>query len=328
MKKIIGLGNALVDIMTPMSDDSILEDINFPKGSMQLVDKDKSDEVLLRTKHIDSSLASGGSAANTIHGVSRLGIEATFVGKIGEDDMGRIFKDDLIKSGIAPQLIMGEQPTGRAVAMVSPDSERTFATYLGSAVDLSAEELSEAMFAGHHLLHIEGYLVYNEPLIETAMRMAKAQGLMVSLDLASFNVVEDKLDFLQRMVTEYVDIVFANEEEATAFTGESDPHKALAKIGAMVPIAIVKIGKKGSLIQREGKVYAIAPIPATAIDTTGAGDLYASGFLYALMQDMPMQTAGNIASLLAGNVIQVMGAQMTDEVWMEITARAQELAKA
>ncbi len=325
MKKIIGLGNALVDIMTPLKNDSLLAQIDFPKGSMQLVDKDKSDEILDLTKAIESRLTSGGSAANTIHGVARLGMAATFLGKIGEDDLGEVFKEDLEKSGIVPQLIKGNQPTGRAIAMVSPDSERTFATYLGSAADLMAEELNETMFAGHDILHIEGYLVYNEPLIECALQLAKNQGLIVSLDLASFNVVEDKLDFLKHITKEYVDIVFANEEEAAAFTAAKDPKVALEQIAEMVEVAIVKIGKKGSFIKTRGKIYTIAPIDAKARDTTGAGDLYAAGFLYAFAKGWDMPTAGKIASLLAGNVIQVLGAQMSDKRWEKILEEVQNV---
>ncbi len=327
MKKIIGLGNALVDIMTPLQDDSLLAQIDFPKGSMQLVDKDKSDEILDLTKAIESRLTSGGSAANTIHGVARLGMAATFLGKTGEDDLGHVFKEDLEKSGIVPQLIKGNQPTGRAIAMVSPDSERTFATYLGSAADLMAEELNETMFAGHQILHVEGYLVYNEPLIEHALQLAKSQGLMISLDLASFNVVEDKLDFLKHIIKEYVDIVFANEEEAAVFTATKDPKEALEQIAEMVKVAIVKIGKKGSFIKKQGKTYTIAPIDAKAIDTTGAGDLYAAGFLYAFAQGLDMPTAGKIASLLAGNVIQVLGAQMSNERWQKILKEVKKSQK-
>lgn len=318
MKKIIGLGNALVDIMTPLKEDSFLSKIQFPKGSMQLVDEDTSAVILALTKDIKSSLSSGGSAANTIHGLARLGMPATFLGKVGEDDLGKVFEADLELSGIQPRLIIGDKATGRAIAMVSPDSERTFATYLGAAADLTAEELQADMFSGHTILHIEGYLVYNEALIERAMRLAKQEGLMISLDLASFNVVEDKLDFLRRIVREYVDIVFANEEEAAAFTDGKVPKDALNQIAEMVEIAIVKVGKKGSMIKYKGQHFDVEATKAVAIDTTGAGDLYASGFLYAFLRGLDIIKAGKIASLLAGNVIEVLGAQMPKERWVDI----------
>lgn len=325
MAKVIGLGNALVDIMTPLENDNILSQIEFPKGSMQLVDTVKSNEILKLTSHLKSSLASGGSAANTIHGIARLGMETAFVGKTGNDDFGKIFKDDLIKSNITPSLFYSETETGRAVAMVSPDSERTFATYLGAAVELSADDIQPEIFKGYDVLHIEGYLVFNEELIEKAVKTAKEQGLQVSLDLASFNVVDAKLDFLKRMAAEYVDILFANEEEAKSFTGHEDPEKALEAIAKQVDISIVKVGKEGSMILKDGIITRIKVIEAKPIDTTGAGDYYASGFLYGYLSGLSLAQAGQIGSLLAGKVIEEMGASINDNTWKEILEEVQKI---
>ena len=315
MAKVIGLGNALVDIMTPLENDNILNDIKFPKGSMQLVDGEKSKEILKLTSHIKSSLASGGSAANTIHGISRLGMEAAFVGKIGPDEYGDIFEQDLINSNITPALFRTETETGRAVAMVTPDSERTFATYLGAAVELAASDITADIFKSYDMLHIEGYLVFNEELIETAVKTAKEAGLQISLDLASFNVVDAKLEFLQRICKQYVDIIFANEEEAKSFTGQDDPRKALDIIGEYAQVSIVKIGKQGSLILKDGEVVEVGIIKANSIDTTGAGDLYASGFLFGYLNNYGLQKAGKIGALLAGKVIEEMGAQIEKSTW-------------
>jgi sugar/nucleoside kinase (ribokinase family) len=315
MAKVIGLGNALVDIMTPLKDDQILTDIDFPKGSMQLVDGDKSKEILNLTSHLKSSLASGGSAANTIHGIARLGMETAFVGKIGPDKYGDIFKQDLIDSNITPVLFHTETETGRAVAMVTPDSERTFATYLGAAVELSADDITADLFKGYDMLHIEGYLVFNEALIETAVKTAKEAGLQISLDLASFNVVDAKLDFLRRIGKEYVDIIFANEEEAKSFTGHDDPEKALGFIAQYANVSIVKVGKEGSLILKDGERTNVGVIEAKVIDTTGAGDYYASGFLFGYLSGFGLNKAGQIGSLLAGKVIEEMGAQINDTTW-------------
>ncbi len=328
MAKVIGLGNALVDIMTSLETDQILKDINFPKGSMQLVDAEKSKEILDLTADLKSSLASGGSAANTIHGIARLGMECAFVGTTGQDEYGDIFKQDLIKSHITPKLFESESETGRAVAMVSPDSERTFATYLGAAVDLSAKHITPELFKGYDMLHIEGYLVFNEDLIETAVKTAKEAGLEVSLDLASFNVVEAKLEFLQRISKEYVDIIFANEEEAKSFTGEEDPEKALKVIGDYAKVSIVKIGKQGSMILKDGEITRVGIIEATALDTTGAGDLYAAGFLFAYLNNHGLEKAGKIGALLAGKVIEEMGAQIKDSVWNDILAQVKSIISA
>lgn len=317
-KKVLGLGNALVDIMTQLENESLLQDFDLPKGSMQLVDKSKSDQVIEGTKHLKTSLAAGGSAANTINGLAKLGASCGFIGKIGPDKMGKFFSDDMKASGIQPMLIQSETESGRAVALVSPDSERTFATYLGASVELSDVDLKPENFSAYDYLHIEGYLVQNHALIEKALKLAKDAGLQVSLDLASYNVVEDNLAFLQDMTKKYVDILFANEEEAHAFTGEKDPEKALDIIADTVDIAIVKVGKNGSFIKKDGQKYKVGVIEAVSRDTTGAGDLYASGFIYGLMNGLSLDKAGDIGAILSGNVIEVIGAKMNEERWAKI----------
>ena len=250
--------------------------------------------------------------------MARLGMETAFVGKVGKDEFGKLFKEDLEKSGITASLFYTNTETGRAVAMVTPDSERTFGTYLGAAVEMGPDEMTPEVFQSYDLLHIEGYLVFNEALIEKAIVTAKEAGLKVSLDLASFNVVEAKLDFLQRMAKDYVDIIFANEEEARAFTGEQDPEKALRKIAESVDLSIVKVGKEGSMIMQNGTITTVGVIDAKPIDTTGAGDYYASGFIYGMLNGLNHEQSGKIGALLAGKVIEEMGAQIDAEIWKEI----------
>jgi len=264
MDKVLGMGNALVDIMTTIESDEMLSSLGLPKGSMQLVDTEFSKRVIDKTSHLKSIIASGGSAANTIHGIARLGLKTGFIGKVGSDDFGNLFKKDLEQAGITPLLLESNTASGKAVALVSPDSERTFATFLGAAVELSAADLSSEMFKGYKYFHIEGYLVQNHELIETAVKLAKENGLKVSLDLAAYNVVEANLGFLQRIIKEYVDIVFANEEEAKAFTG-NEPEEALNQIAEMCEIAIVKVGKSGSFIKTDGKIAKVGIIKANAI---------------------------------------------------------------
>ncbi|MBN2236021.1 MAG: adenosine kinase [Bacteroidales bacterium] len=323
-KKILGLGNALVDIMTQLEQESLLATFGLPKGSMQLVDKKKSDEVIAGTKHLKTSLAAGGSAANTIHGLAKLGASCGFIGKIGKDEFGQYFSKDMINSGIQPLLIESETESGRAVALVSPDSERTFATYLGASIELSDTDLNPENFKGFAFLHIEGYLVQNHALIEKALQLAHQEGLQIALDLASYNVVEENLEFLRNMSKKYVNILFANEEEARAFTGESDPEKALDLIAELVDIAVVKVGKNGSYIKKDGIKYKVGVINAQSKDTTGAGDLYAGGFLFGLLNGTTLQQAGEIGAILSGNVIEVLGAKMDEDRWISIRA---EVAK-
>jgi sugar/nucleoside kinase (ribokinase family) len=317
MAKILGLGNALVDIMIQLPDDELLIEFVLPKGSMHHVERKAIDLLLEKTNTLHQEITSGGSAANAIHGLARLGNFTAFIGKTGPDYLGKIFHRDMINSGISPMLIPSLTETGTAVAFVSPDSERTFAVFLGAALELSHTELQENHFKQFDVLHIEGYLVQNHQLIESAMKMAKNAGLKISLDLASYNVVEAHYEFLHGIVKKYVDIVFANEEEALAFTG-SDPEQAVYELSQQCEIAIVKTGAKGSLIQSGDKIHRIGIIPAKVIDTTGAGDLYAAGFLHGLLKGMPLNKCGEAGAILSGNVIRYIGAKIPGEAWQEI----------
>ena len=330
MKRILGMGNALVDIMIPVESDTILEMLALPKGSMQLVDRERSNSILNALKGYKKSQSAGGSAANTIHGLAKLGASTGYIGVIGEDELGGFFVRDLIQAGVEPHMIHSKHETGRAVALVTPDSERTFATYLGAAIELSAEHLTppptppqkrmgdgSPIFSKYNYFHIEGYLVQNHELIRRAVELAKENGLIVSLDMASYNVVDANRDFLHEIIRKYVDILFANEEEALAFTG-SRPEQAVHEIAKFVDIAIVKTGSLGSLIKTTAEYCEIGVIPAQPIDTTGAGDLYAAGFLYGHAAGMPVQKCGELGSLLAGNVIECMGSKMDDARWNRI----------
>ncbi len=317
MKKVLGMGNALVDIMIRLEDDRLLDTLGLPKGSMQLVDAGRSQAILEKLEHYSKSFSAGGSAANTIHGLAMLGVPVGYIGVIGEDDLGGSFVRDMINAGVEPHMIHSSQETGRAIALVTSDSERTFATFLGAAVELSAGHLAGFNFRQYDYLHIEGYLVQNHDLIRTAVSLAKENGLTVSLDLASYNVVEANLAFLREIIEKYVDIVFANEEEAKAFTGK-EPREALDEISRITGIAVVKTGSKGSLIKSGNEMIKTGVIPVVPVDTTGAGDLYASGFLYGQAHGLSLAKCGEIGALLAGNVIKVIGSKMGKDQWIEI----------
>jgi sugar/nucleoside kinase (ribokinase family) len=314
MAKILGMGNALVDIMVRLENDQIIHDFDLLKGGMKLVDEKFIQRLMDAVGHIPIEHAPGGSAANTMNGVSNLGMDTGFIGKVAEDHFGKVMNEDMKKNGIKPFLLKGIAPTGLAVAMVSPDSERTFAVNLGCAIELSPEDISSEMFVGYNYFHIEGYLVQNHELLKRAVVMAKENNVKVSLDLASFDVVQDNLEFLKEIIAHYVDIVFANEEEAKAFTGMG-PELALHEISKTSEVSIVKIGKKGSLIKHGENIHTIGVIEAKSIDTTGAGDLYAAGFLYGMAKELPMQKCGEIGALLAGKVIEVLGAKMSVATW-------------
>lgn len=317
MQKVLGLGNALVDILIRLENDKLLEEFDFPKGSMQLIDREKAEEIYIRTEHLNRSMNSGGSAANTIHGLAALGIQTGYIGAIGKDDFGDFFRTDMEKKNIIPYLNLRETETGRASTLISTDSERTFGTYLGAALEISAEMLKPEYFKDYSYLHFEGYLVPNHELVAKALKLAYQFGLKVSIDMASYNIVEENRDFLKKIIKEHVDIVFANEEEAKAITGKN-PEEALDELAKICDIAVVKIGKFGSLIKRGPKKYRIGIIDVNSVDTTGAGDLYASGFLYGLIKNHPLDTCGQIGSILSGKVIEVIGAKMNENRWVSI----------
>ncbi len=324
MKKILGIGNALVDVMTMIDDDNILEIFGLPKGSMQLVDSEKSMFVKSGTSHFTRSLASGGSAANTIHGLAMLGVKTGFIGSIGLDDLGDFFEKDMHGAGIDTILSRRSSVTGTAVAIISSDSERTFATHLGAAVELEASDVDPDDFIDFDILYLEGYLMNNRLLVETACRIAKEKGMKIALDLASYNVVESMLKDFQEIIGSYVDIVFSNEEEAKAFTG-MDPERALNQMSKLCEIAIVKVGSEGSWIKRGEEIIRIGTGQVSVRDTTGAGDLYASGFLYGYANDIDLVKCGQLGSLMASRVIEIIGARMDEGKFKEIREAARRI---
>jgi sugar/nucleoside kinase (ribokinase family) len=325
-KSVLGIGNALIDVLITITDDAVLQKFGLPKGSMTLVDAILSAEIKKETKNSTRSIQTGGSAANTVHGIAKLGGRCGYIGKISEDEFGNFYLEDFRNNNINTHFFYSETGTGHATGLISPDSERTFGTYLGAAMELTAEEMTHEIFRDYGILHIEGYLVQNHALIEAAMSIAKENGLLVSIDMASFNIVEANIDFLHRIIREYVDIVFANEEEATSLTGKN-PEEALLEIAEMCSIAVVKLGAHGSLIKSGDRIICIDAISAKSIDTTGAGDIYAAGFLYALTENLDLEVAGKIGSLLAGNVVEIIGAKITDETWNELLPQVELLKK-
>lgn len=320
MKKVLGIGNALLDVLVRIQSDKILNELELPKGSMQLIDESRLHIINNKIESEQKSLVAGGSSANTMAGLARLGNPCGFIAKTGNDVNGNVFYNDMKNSGVTPTLLKSSTtPTGTAMTFISPDSERTFGTFLGAAAQLTAEDLTPEMFEGYDLLYIEGYLVQNHSLIERAAAFAKAFGYKIAIDLASYNVVEDNLEFLSHLIKNYAHVVFANEEESKALTGKN-PQDSLLFLAEMCDIAVVKVGAEGSLIKNKEHILHVDAIQANAIDTTGAGDLYAAGFLYGLMNDLPLHTCGEYGSLLAGNIVEVVGAKMNEERWKTISS--------
>ena len=317
MKKIIGIGNALVDVLAFTHDEKILDHFSLPKGSMQLVDGAMSAKILKETEHLQRSMASGGSAANTIHGLAMLGADTGFIGAVGKDENGAFFENELKSAGVRTFLKKQNTPTGTAAAFVTPDSERTFATYLGAALELDPADLHPDLFSGYDLLYLEGYLIYSPGFVAEACSIARSLNMKVALDLASYNVVEENLRSFKEIVEKYTDILFANSAEAKAYTGE-EPEEALRILSEHCEIAVVKTGPLGSLVKSRKESLKIPAFPVECNDTTGAGDLYASGFLYGLALGKPLKKCGLYGSYLAAKVIEIPGARIGTEKWPEI----------
>jgi len=220
-------------------------------------------------------------------------------------------------AGINTLLSRRDTITGTAVALISPNSERTFATHLGAAVELEAGDLNPEDFNGYNILYMEGYLIINKTLVETACRIAKEKNIKIALDLSSYNVVEANREDFREIVEKYVDIVFANEEEARAFTG-MDPEDALNQISQFCEVAVIKVGSEGSLVKRGDEIIKIDPLKVNLKDTTGAGDLYASGFLYGYSNRLDLGKCGQIGAIMAGKVIEIIGARMEESRFKEI----------
>lgn len=318
MKKILGIGSALVDILTQLPDEQILNELNLPKGSMTYVNADDIVSIGQRLEQqYGNQRASGGSAANTMSGLARLGIEAGFLSKIGHDEVGEFFKKQMVETNVKPQLLTTTTPSGRVIAMVTPDGERTFATCLGAAAEMRADDISPELFDGWDILYVEGYLVANPTMLDKALTTAKKAGLKIAIDMASYNVVEESRDYFMRLIDTYVDYVFANEKEAFALTG-MEPLKALDFIASHCEIAVVKVGAKGAYIKRGNEMVTVPPMKANVIDTNGAGDMWAAGFMAGLVKGESLSKCGLMGTIVASSVIEVLGTKMDAERWERV----------
>lgn len=325
MKSILGIGNALTDILAVLPDDTLLKKYHLPKGSMQHVDMETGDKIWSTLKKTGVKYVPGGSAANTITCTAIFGMKSGYIGKIGNDELGNLFKSTMEQYGINTKMLYGSKSSGRCMVFITgANAERTFADYMGSALEMGPEDLKEEYFKGYDYFHIEGYLVQNQELISKAVRLAKKAGCIISIDMASYNVVESNKAFLHNLVEKYVDIVFANETEARSFMGK-EPKEALETLSELCKIAVVKVGKDGSWVRKGSEQYYIEAFPADTIDATGAGDTYAAGFLYAHSLGLPLKVCGEIGSIIAAKVVEVIGTKIDIPRWKAAKKEIREL---
>ncbi len=314
MKRILGIGNSLTDILIRLTDDSLLPRLGYAKGSMNLISEEKMHEMESIIEHTPREVRSGGSAANTIHALAKLGIPCGYLGKTGLDETGELFKEQLCHAGVRLlDISHGKAPSGRCYVMISPDGERTFATYLGSALELCADDLKSEYFKDYDLVHIEGYLLQNPELIEKAFFLAGQQSLTISLDLASYNVVLSNLNVIRTLCARYVNILFANEDEGKAFAGEESETVVLEQMSAHCALSILKLGARGAKLRCQEKVLEIPAVPSSVQDTTGAGDIFAAGFLAGYAHGREWNESLAWGAEMASEIIRIIGARLPED---------------
>ncbi len=317
-KLIAGIGSALVDILVK-EDDEFVTESGAAKGGMTYVDSALIDR-LMKDAGSEPSVVPGGSACNTIMGVGKLGGSARFIGKLGKDDLGSLFENRLQESNVEPVLFHSASPTGRVLSIITPDAQRSMLTYLGASAEIGPGEVTEQCFENAAIVHVEGYLLFSGELIIAAMEAAKKAGALVSLDLASYTVVEASKNLLDSILDKYVDIILANEDEAKALTGYDDEARAVGVLSEKAGIAVVKIGERGSYLARKGgEIIRVEPFgDGGIIDTTGAGDLWASGFLFGLVNGYPLEKCGDFGSICGYEVCRVVGTDIPEKTWTGI----------
>ena len=297
--KILGLGNALVDVLSKLDSDETLVKIGIQKGAMDMISREQMYVIRKYQANTETTQAPGGANCNTMRAIALLGGRSGFIGKVGDDNLGQFYEEALLKAGVASYLIKTEGPSG-------PD------------------EITEDVLRGYDCIHIEGYLIVNEELVRETMKKAKRLGLKVALDLANYNIVNAYKGLLEEVIPQYVDILFANASEAEAFTGlpAQEAVKALEK---QVHVALVTLGKDGSLIGSEGKFYHVDAEGGKPVDTTGAGDNFAAGFLYGQSVGASLVQSAQIGSMLSGYVIDVVGPQVPADKWEQIKLKVKTI---
>ncbi|KKC26401.1 adenosine kinase [Sphingomonas sp. SRS2] len=309
---VVGIGNAIIDLLAH-SEDAFLDQHKLAKGAMTLIDEPTAER--LYTAMGPVTRASGGSAGNTIAGLGSLGAACGYIGKLRDDELGDAYRHDLLAAGVRFTTAMATEgpATARCIIFVTSDGERTMNTYLGACVNLTADDIDETLVASAKITYLEGYL-YDDPQAKAAFHraadIAHAAGRKVALSLSdSFCVERHRDDFLD-LVANRIDILFANDSEVASLFPDTGLDAALDRLSAMVDLAAVTLGSEGSIVVRGGeRIKSPAAKVERVVDTTGAGDLYAAGFLYGLTNELPLAECARIAGLAAAEVISHFGAR-------------------
>ena len=322
--EMIGVGSPIMDIVARVPE-PFLANVRGEKGGMVLVD-DAEMAGILSHLEVPVSQSTGGSAANATFNAARLGLKTAFMGKLGNDSLAETYMARFRSAGIdVARFKHGNRPNAQCLALVTPDAQRTMRTNLGAALTLSPSEISPRDFQGVKHAHIEGYLVFNQQLCEAVLNSARAAGCSISLDLSSFEVVNGARDWMFRQFGHGIDVVFANEDEIRAlYPGKGDDYKALAlELACHNVIAAVKMGAEGSWIAKGREAFRNPPVRLTdVIDTNGAGDAWAAGFLFGFLRGRPLAECGEIASTMGSETVRHLGPLIPESAWAAVKARA------
>lgn len=314
---VLGIGAPCMDILMNV-DDEFLASLG-KKGGSQQIDQLFVQTIVEQTKVRKSFIATGGSCSNTIKGLASLGHRCAFFGKVGMDEMGTKYFNIIKRAGILPLCLQSSSPTQVCMCLVSNDGERTMRCYPGAANEISSSEIKQENFKGVKLVHIEGYMLYSkdENFVPSAMKLAKETGATLSFDLSSYDLIRLQKDKIIDILKNYVDIVFANEEEVRELTGK-EALEGCRILKEICPIAIVMLGSNGCLVGSEDGIHHSPAFPVEVVDTTGAGDLFASGFLHGYLHGFPLNVCSLMGNLLGGAVCEVYGAEIPEKKWERI----------
>jgi len=309
---VYGVGNAIMD-MQVQCEDSFLDSAGIEKGIMTLVDDGRQQQVLDALAEHDINYCSGGSAANTIVGIADMGGSAAYACKTAPDAFGQQYLNEMMELGITIEVDPGAGQTGTCVVLITPDAQRTMLTSLGISSSLNADDISEAEIAQAEYVYIEGYLFAGDSTKAAALRaieLAKANNVKVALTISDPFLIDICRDQFQSLIEGPVDLLFCNEEEARALTGKQDPIDCAHAIHKHCANVALTLGKNGSIIMHDGEAFPIEGVEVDAIDTTGAGDMYAAGVLYGITNGLTWQQAGHLGSHAAGRVVAQLGARL------------------
>ena len=312
---VYGVGNALVDIQTQVADE-LLTELQIEKGVMTLVDETQQTGVLGKLTGSSLHRCAGGSAANSLVALAELGGSAAYVGKVGGDEIGSFFLADMRELGINIDVQPANGGTGTCVVLITDDAQRTMLTHLGVSATLTEDDIDKQLVEAAKYVYVEGYLLTNETTKAAAYRamdLAKQVGTKVALTASDPFLVNMIRDEIWDLVRGPVDLFFCNEEEAKSLTGETDPGQCAAKIHEHAESVALTLGNQGSLIVNGGESFRIQGVEADAIDTTGAGDMYAGALLYGITNGMGWQQAGHLASHAAGRIVSQLGARLDNK---------------